>query len=258
MAQIDTSANCPLRNSSPPAPRSPAIVSSSGRPAATRVPKAKSSSASVSGQDSISDLSIAALFAALKSDHIAAVPVRRTATPGADRRATRSFEPPGRLDHLVRRRAREPDHDRRAAVGRDRVHEDVRDGRVAAEHCSHAREGRLVRARTRTGDDHGQRVGAAAGEVGLERVAGLHGLRAESLPAGARKRPVRERRERAEHQHDRAPCDRDGDGVIGRPRAQAPQPSVRDDGCVLLHRLAPGVRFARSAQPCGCTPVGRW
>ena len=78
MAQIDTSANCPTTNSSPPAPSRPAIVSSSGSPAAASVPKANTSSARVSGQDSTSDLSIAALLAALKSDHIAAAPVRRT------------------------------------------------------------------------------------------------------------------------------------------------------------------------------------
>jgi hypothetical protein len=94
MAQMDTSANCPTTNSNPPAPRRPAIVSSSGRPAATSVPKAASSSASVSGHDSISDLSIAALLAPLKSDHIAAGPVRRTASPGADSRARRVLSLP--------------------------------------------------------------------------------------------------------------------------------------------------------------------
>ena len=82
MAQMDTSANCPHTNSSPPAPSRPAIVSSSGRPAATSVPNANSNSASVSGHDSSSDLSIASLLAALKSDHIAAGPVRRTVGRG--------------------------------------------------------------------------------------------------------------------------------------------------------------------------------
>ena len=57
-------------------------MSSSGRPAATSVPNANTSSTSVSGHESSSDSSIASLFAALKSDHIAAGPVSRTATPG--------------------------------------------------------------------------------------------------------------------------------------------------------------------------------
>ena len=46
------------------------------------VPKASTRSPSVSGHDSISDLTIAALLAALKSDHIAAGPVMRTVIPG--------------------------------------------------------------------------------------------------------------------------------------------------------------------------------
>ena len=80
--------------SRPPAPSSPAIVSSSGRPAATSVPNASTSSVSVSGHDSASDFIIAALLAWLKSDHMAAGPVRRTVTPGVDSRARRSSSRP--------------------------------------------------------------------------------------------------------------------------------------------------------------------
>ena len=80
--------------SSPPAPISPAIVSRSGRPAATSVPNASTSSVSVSGHDSASDFIIAALLAWLKSDHMAAGPVRRTVMPELDSRARRSFSRP--------------------------------------------------------------------------------------------------------------------------------------------------------------------
>ncbi len=91
---MDTSNSCPKTNSRPPAPSSPAIVSSSGRPAAINVPNASASSASVSGHDSASDFIIAALLAWLKSDHIAAGPVRRTVRPGLDCRARRSSRRP--------------------------------------------------------------------------------------------------------------------------------------------------------------------
>ena len=60
---MDTSKSCPETKSRPPALTSPTIVSRSGSPAATSVPNARTSSVSVSGQDSASDFIIAALLA---------------------------------------------------------------------------------------------------------------------------------------------------------------------------------------------------
>jgi hypothetical protein len=67
------------------------IVSISGRPAATREPKASTRIARVTGQEMTSDLSIASLLASLKSDHMPAAPVRWACTPGAAAAATGSL-----------------------------------------------------------------------------------------------------------------------------------------------------------------------
>src|SRR5690349_13404860 len=56
------------------------IVSISGSPAATSDPKATTRMAIVTGHEITSDLSIAVLFAWLKSDHMADAPVRFTVT----------------------------------------------------------------------------------------------------------------------------------------------------------------------------------
>ena len=94
IAQTETSRTCPETNSRPPAPSRPAVVSRSGRPAATSVPNASTSSTSVSGHESASDRIIAALLAWLKSDHIAAGPVSLTVTPGPEIRARRPSRRP--------------------------------------------------------------------------------------------------------------------------------------------------------------------
>ena len=205
-------------------------MSSSGRPAATSVPNATSSSASVSGQDSSSDLSIAALLAALKSDHIAAGPVRRTVDAGRRQPREAGLEPAGRLHHLVRR-ARPPGRRRPPCAPSDAClprREHARHRRVAAKDRSDTRERRAHRRLACA--DRRRRPRARSvprpGKLRLERVAGGHGLRVERLPAGARQRAVGERRERAQDQDDAAPGDRDRPAVIGRPGAQAPEPPV--------------------------------
>ena len=64
----------------PAAVSRPTSVSISGSPAATRLPKASTSTIMVTGQDSTSDLIIAEWLTLLKSDHSALSPVRFTDT----------------------------------------------------------------------------------------------------------------------------------------------------------------------------------
>ncbi len=70
------------------------IVSISGRPAATREPKARTRIASVTGQEISSDFNIASRLASLKSDHIPAAPVRFASTPGAAAAASSDLRSP--------------------------------------------------------------------------------------------------------------------------------------------------------------------
>ena len=67
------------------------MVSISGRPAATREPKATSRMPSVTGHEITSDFNIALRLASLKSDHIPAAPVSCTSTPSADSAARSPF-----------------------------------------------------------------------------------------------------------------------------------------------------------------------
>ena len=87
-AQIDTGVNLVVITSAPAATSSPAMVSSSGRPAATRLPKAMTRMMMVTGHDSISDLSMAERLAVLKLAHRALSPVRVTLTPAEDNAAS--------------------------------------------------------------------------------------------------------------------------------------------------------------------------
>ena len=63
----------------------PARVSSSGSPAATSAPKARTRMARVTGQETISDFSIASRLASLKSDHSSEEPVGFTSMPSPER-----------------------------------------------------------------------------------------------------------------------------------------------------------------------------
>ena len=63
---------------------SPARVRIRGSPAATRAPKASTRIASVTGQDTSSDFSIASRLASLKSDHSSEDPVGLTSTVAVD------------------------------------------------------------------------------------------------------------------------------------------------------------------------------
>ncbi len=85
IAQIEMSRTCVPRYRVPAAATRPRMVSISGRPAATSEPKARTRIPSVTGHEMTSDLSIAVLFASLKSDHIPGAPVRSTSTPRVPR-----------------------------------------------------------------------------------------------------------------------------------------------------------------------------
>jgi hypothetical protein len=63
----------------------PARVRISGRPAATRAPKARTKIAMVTGHDTISDFSIASRLASLKSDQSSEEPVGFTCTRSTER-----------------------------------------------------------------------------------------------------------------------------------------------------------------------------
>ena len=79
------------RYSEPAAEISPRMVSISGRPAATREPKASTRIASVTGHEISSERSIAFLFASLKSDHMPEAPVSATSTPSPPSPASSSL-----------------------------------------------------------------------------------------------------------------------------------------------------------------------
>ena len=87
-AQIDTGMNFVVMTSAPAATSSPAMVNSSGRPAATRLPKAMIRMMIVTGHDSISERNMAERLAVLKLAHRALSPVRVTVTPDEDRAAS--------------------------------------------------------------------------------------------------------------------------------------------------------------------------
>jgi hypothetical protein len=83
IAQIEMSMTSVPRYRDPAAATRPTIVSSSGRPAATSEPNARTRIPSVTGQEISSDFIIAVLLASLKSDHMPGAPVRLTSTPFA-------------------------------------------------------------------------------------------------------------------------------------------------------------------------------
>ena len=87
-AQMETGMNLVVMTSAPAATRRPAMVKSSGSPAATRLPKAMTKMMIVTGHDNISERSMAERLALLKLAHRALSPVRVTVTPDDDRAAS--------------------------------------------------------------------------------------------------------------------------------------------------------------------------
>ncbi len=85
IAQIETGTNWLISTSEPADATRPASVRIRGSPAATSAPKASTRMARVTGQENISDLSIALRLASLKSDQSSEAPVGLTWTPVVDR-----------------------------------------------------------------------------------------------------------------------------------------------------------------------------
>ena len=82
---METGVNLVAITRAPAATSRPAMVSIRGSPAATRLPKAMTRMTMVTGQDSISERSIAERLAVLKLAHRALSPVRVTETRGRQR-----------------------------------------------------------------------------------------------------------------------------------------------------------------------------
>ncbi len=101
-AQMLTGAMWVASTRAPAAVSSPTSVSISGRPAATRLPKAMTSTIIVTGQDSTSELIIAAWLTLLKFAHSALSPVRSTETLPRRQPRDRPVQGVGRAHHLVR------------------------------------------------------------------------------------------------------------------------------------------------------------
>ncbi len=83
--------------SAPAVATSPEMDRTRGMPAAASEPKARSSTAIVSGHEVISERSIAALFSSLNSDHSAADPVRSSWTPSDAEESRRFWTRPAAL-----------------------------------------------------------------------------------------------------------------------------------------------------------------
>ena len=107
IAQIEISKPCVSSASRPAEATRPRIVSSSGSPAATSEPKARTRIASVTGQEKSSGLHHRLRFASLKSAPHAGGAGQRDRTPVADRRAELGLQLVGGGDHR-RRVARAP------------------------------------------------------------------------------------------------------------------------------------------------------
>ena len=229
MAQIETSNIWAARNSAPADETSPRIVSSSGRPAATRAPNASTRMASVTGQLMSSERIIASRLAVLKSDHIPEAPVRLTVTWSVEALPSGPFrssaartisigsaaDPPmtmavcpseeivapfwGGVTDATRASER-----RMASAARDRGREEGIGGG----------EGRRV-------DDHHQPGARVAREVTLDEVARGDRLRAGILPAGSGESGLDARRQNTQPDDHDGPCDEREPGVGGRPAPQA-------------------------------------
>src|SRR6478752_9646321 len=85
MAQIDTGVSSLMSTNDPADATSPAMVNVKGSPAAMSAPKARTRIAMVIGHDNISDFSIEARLASLKSDQDTDDPVAFTLTDSVER-----------------------------------------------------------------------------------------------------------------------------------------------------------------------------
>ena len=185
--QIDTSNRWVIRKRLPAEAISPRIVRSSGRPAATSEPNARSRIASVTGQEMISDFSIALLFASLKSDHMPGAPVRLTVVVPLDSSASSPSGRPRRAPSRWARGRAAAQHHRAAVLGD--LGGDARHAAVRLEDACGLGDGG-VEVAVAVDDDH-ERVAALALERGVDRLAGGDGLGPRRLPPGPGARSAR-------------------------------------------------------------------
>ena len=231
IAQIETGTNWLISTSEPAEATSPARVRMSGSPAATRAPKASTRIASVTGQENISDLSIALRLASLKSDQSREAPVGLTWTPVVESVLQRSLEVIGRPDHLVGICTGPGQEDgglavlaqRRAGLWLD----DVGDPRVGLQHGGGLGQNLLAgaggdRAVGAVHDDLDRGAGVAA-EVVLGELTGRDGLGAVGLPAGAGELGLDLRGEGAQADDEQDPHHAGQAGVVGDPDPEATQ-----------------------------------
>ena len=228
-AQIDTGVNLVVITRAPAATSSPAMVSSRGRPAATRLPKAMTRMMIVTGHDSISDLSMAERLAVLKLAHRALSPGEGDADAGGGQGRQLRLHGVGRLHHLVGVRGRAGGDDGGPAVLRDRDPglgwDDGGHPRIAPEHLGRLRHGGLglrIRCdRTVVVDDHHlQSGGTEAGEVLFDDGPGGDGLAVRRLPPGPGQGVLDVDGEDPEHQEHQQPGDQHPTEVGGGPPAE--------------------------------------
>src|SRR5918999_771026 len=182
-------------------------------------PKATASTASVTGQESTSERSIAALFSSLNSDHRPAEPVSDTSIPGPAAASSRSRRwPAARTMSAVPGAA-------------------PQQARHAAYRCAEGRARAVARPRA---DHRDERIAALTVEVPIDQTAGLHGLRAIGLPAAPGQRLLGARSEYAEANGDYEPGEHHRAAVGGRPAAEPTQPA--DGSPVARSRHRPGAK----------------
>ncbi len=201
--------SCAPIQSAPAVATSPRIARTSGIPAAASEPKAMARTASVTGQESTSERSIAALFSSLNSDHNAAEPVSDTSMPGPAAASSRS-----------RRRLAARTISAVPAAAPPRTTATRPSGAIAGDGTAPTAGSRRSRPATRPtvarkrrartvvrarADDREQRIAALTVEVPIDQTAGLHGLRAIGLPAAPGQRMLGARSEYAEDDGDDDP-----------------------------------------------------
>ena len=196
-AQIDTGAILSARTRAPAATSRPAMVSISGRPAATRLPNATARMVRVTGHDSSSERIMAERLALLKFAHRALSPVRVTVMPDVPSLATGPARDSAAVDHRVGagRRAGGDDPGPPVPGQRDAVLrcDDGGDPPVGSQHRRHVAEdppggGVGGEGGVMVDDDGLEGTGTQAGEVPLDQVAGRDGLAGGVLPASPRQR----------------------------------------------------------------------
>ena len=263
IAQMETGTRWLIRTSEPAEATSPARVRISGSPAATSAPKASTRIASVIGQETISDFSIADRLASLKSDHSSEAPVGLTSTRVVERSWSGALEVVGRPDHLVGVRARAGQEHRGGAVlaegGAGLRLDHVGDARVRLEHRGGLGQDLLAgsggdRAVGGVHDDL-DRGGGVAAEVLLGELAGGDGVGPVGLPAGPRQLGLDPRREHAEADDQQEPDSGGDPGVVAHPHPEAAQRAgaVADLGMTARRGLSGG--FSSS---CWHTLGGIW